>query len=141
MLDIIFDDSDYYVKRCIDKGNNRTAELHNQKSRCLSKKCNIDVEKFVVLEQGLPNSFLVPSETADGRYEVNMDLGLCKCPMGMLRGPCKHKHVVAANFNVVCAEIIPSSDSLSASHLREFYHFLATGTQKDKNWYRPNTMR
>ena len=26
---------------------------------------------------------------------------------------------------------------MSDSHLREFYHFLATGTQKDKNWYRP----
>ena len=113
-------------------GNGRMAELHNQKLRYLSKKCNIDVGKIVVLEQGLPNSFLVPSETANGRYyEVNMDLGLCKCPMGMLHGPCKHKN----NFNVVCAAIIPSSDSLSDSHLQEFYHVLATGTQKDKNWY------
>ena len=102
LLDIILDESDYYVRRCIDIGNNRTAQLRNQKSRYLSKKCNIVVEKIVELEQGLPNSFLVPSETADGRYyDVNMDLGLCECPMGMLRGPCKHKHVVAVNFNVV----------------------------------------
>ena len=91
-----------------------------------------------MLEQELPNSFLVPSETADGRYyAANMDLGFCECPMGMLRGPCMHKHAVAANFNVVCANIIPSRDPFSNSHLREFFHFLATGTQNDKNWYRP----
>ena len=101
LLDIILDDSDHYVKRCIDIGNNRTAELQNQKSCYLHKKCNI-VDKIIVPEKGLPNSFPVPSETVNGKnYEVNMDLGLCECPMGILPGTCKHKHAVAANFDVV----------------------------------------
>lgn len=66
-----------------------------------------------------------------------MDLGLCECPMGMLRGPCKHKHLVAANFSIPSPDVIPSSDSESDSALRAFYHFLGTGTQMNANWYRP----
>ena len=42
LLDIILDDSAYYVHRCIDIGNNRISQFQNQKSRYLSKHCHID---------------------------------------------------------------------------------------------------
>ena len=138
LVDIIFDDSEYYVYRCIDIGNNRTEFLENQKSRYLPKNSTIDCDKIMRQEDGLPNTFLVPSETSDDLlYEVNMDLGLCECPMGMLRGPCKHKHAVAKKFPVISSDVIPSSDSNSDSALRAFYHFIGTGTQLSANWYRP----
>ena len=96
LLDIILDDSIYYVQRCIDIGNNRVSEFRNQKSRYFAKRTTIDVEKIIrVGSEGGKNdeigTYRVPSETvADKFYDVNMDLSLCECPQGMLRGPCKH---------------------------------------------------
>ena len=53
-LDIVLDDSVYYVQRCIDIGNNR-----NQNSRYLSKKCNIDPTKNVGLDGDVEKIFSV----------------------------------------------------------------------------------
>ena len=96
-LDIVLDDSVYYAQR-IDMGNNRVSQIRNQNSRYLSKKCDIDPTKIAALDDDVPNSYLVPSERIEGKmYEVNMDLGLCECSSGMLRGPCKHKQIVATH--------------------------------------------
>ena len=38
LLETILDDSDYYVQRCVDVGNNRTSKLVNQKSKYLFSK-------------------------------------------------------------------------------------------------------
>ena len=65
-------------------------------------------------------------------YEVNMDLCICECPKGRLRGPCKHKHVVAEHFNLATPDVIPTKDP----RVRSFYHFLATGVEKESSWYR-----
>ena len=103
LLEIVIDDSVYYATRCIDIGNNR--KLKNQKSRYLAKKCKIDAKQRVTLDD---NSYPVTSELIEGKmYVVNMDLRLCQCPAGMLRGPCKHKQLVADHFNLVCADVIP----------------------------------
>ena len=81
---MILDDSEYYVNRCIDIRNNRMESFTNQNSRYLPKNSCIDSKQIVVVKDGLPNSYLAPSEgTKDLFYEVNMDLGLCECPMGM----------------------------------------------------------
>ena len=138
LLDVLLDDSVYYVRRCIDIGNNRVSEFRNQRSRYFAKKTNINVDKIVRIEsEGNSNeergTFRVPSETVDDKfYDVNMDLGLCECPMGRLRGPCKHKHVVAEHFNLVTPDVIPTNNSRT----RAFFHFIATGTERDPNWYR-----
>ena len=132
LLDIVPDNSIYYVQRCIDIGNNRISQLKNQRSRYLSKKCKIDRNKIVVLHNGLPNSYLVPSERIVGKmYEVNMDFSVCQCP-GMLRGPCKHKQIVAEHFKIVSSDLIPENDP----RIRTFYHYLATGTRRSNSWYR-----
>ena len=73
-LDIVLDDSVYYVQRCI--GNNRVSQIRNHNSRYLSKKCNIDPTKIVTFDVDVPNSYLVPSERIEGKmYKFNMDLG------------------------------------------------------------------
>ena len=50
----------------------------------------------------------------------------------MLKGPCKHKHVLAEKCQVVSADVIPNHNP----HVRAHYHFLATGERRDANWYR-----
>ena len=88
---MVLDDSEYYVQRCIDIGNKRLSELKNQESRYFRRSTSINSDAIVATEDGLSNSYIVPSERTNGKfYEVNMDLGLCECPIGMLRGPCKH---------------------------------------------------
>ena len=85
LLDIVLDNSIYYVQRCIDIGNNRISQLRHQRSRYLSKKCNIDRNRIVVLHNGLPNSYLVPSERIEWKmYEVNMDFSVCQLHGGHL---------------------------------------------------------
>ena len=131
LLDIILDDSIYYVQRCINIGNNCVSECRNQKSRYFAKHTNIAVEKIIKVDNDV--TYLVPSETVEGKfYNVNMELGLCECAKGMLRGPCKHKHIVAEHFNILSCDVIPKSES----RVRAFYHFLTPGTEKDANWYR-----
>ena len=133
LLEIVLDDSAYYVQRCIDIGNNRVSQIKNQRSRYRLKKCNIDRSKIVSLDNGVPNSYLVPSERIEGKmYEVNMDLGVCQCEIGKLRGPCKHKQIVADHFKIACSDLLPENDP----KVRAFYHFLATGIHQNSNWYR-----
>ena len=132
LLDIILDDSVDFINRCIDVGNNRTSQFQYQKSRYVAKHFNIDAEKIIVLDPD-QNTYLVPSESINGKfYEVNMDLGLCECPQGMLKGPCKHKHVLAEKCQVISADVIPNHNP----HVRAFYRSLATGESRDANWYR-----
>ena len=105
---------------------------HHQKSRYVAKHCNIDIEKVVVIDL-YQNTYLVPSDSIDGKfYKVNMDLGLCECPQGMLKGPRKHKHVLAEKCQVLSADVIPNHNPQVRAH----YHFLATGERRDANWYR-----
>ena len=131
LLDIILDDSIYYGQRCINIGNNCVSEFRNQKSRYFAKHTNIAVEKIIQVDND--GTYLVPSETVEGKfYNVNMELGLCECAKGMLRGPCKHKHIVAEHFNILSCDVIPKSEP----RVRAFYHFLATGTEKDAERYR-----
>ena len=72
----------------------------------------------------VPNSYLVSSERVEGKmYKVNMDLGLCDCSSGMLRGPCKHNQIVATHFNLISFDLIPEQNP----RVRAFHHYLATG--------------
>ena len=126
------------VRQRIDICNNRVYQIRTQNSRYLSKKCNIDPTKIVALDDDVPNSYLVPSERIEGKmYCVNMDLGLCECSFSMLRGPCKHKQIIATHFNLIPSDLIPEQDP----RVRAFYHYLATGKQQNANWYRSLTQQ
>ena len=52
-----------------------------------------------------------------------MDLGLCDCSPGMLRGPCKHNQIVATHFTLISSDLIPEQDP----RVRAFHRYLATG--------------
>jgi len=106
LLDTVLDDSHYYVQRCIDVGNMRLEKLVNQKSKYLFKKTNIDTSLIENLRKKM--------------FKVDMTLGLCECAMGLSKGPCKHKHIVAKHFDVASLHTIPSDNEI----MRAFYHFL-----------------
>ena len=127
----MLDDSDYYVQRCIDVGNNRTSKLINQKSKYLFSKTNIDVSRIKVLGD---NTYHFPSENEqDTYYFVDMEIGLSECPVGLSRGPCKHKHVLTKECNLISFDTIPTE----SCEMRSFYHFLGTGQREVPTWYRP----
>ena len=85
LLKIVMDNSEHHARKCIDMANNLlTSRLINQNSRYLAKKSAIDPQKIVRMDDG---SFSVPSETKkDVYYTVNMELRLCECYNGRLKG-------------------------------------------------------
>ena len=62
-----------------------------------------------------------------------MGIGLCECPVGLSRGPCKHKAILSKQFNLLSFDIIPTE----SCEMRAFYHFLGTGQRENPFWYRP----
>ena len=132
LLKIVMDDSQYHARRCIDMGNNLlTSRLNNQKSRYLAKKCSIDPSKIVRIDS---STFLVPSETKkEVFYEVNMDLRLCECYMGQLKGPCKHKSIVSTTQNIPSFDVVPTENP----EMRALFMYLGTGKKHNQNWFKP----
>lgn len=133
LLDMILDDSSYYVMRCLDVSGNRTSQLKNQKSRYLSKKCQIDPTNIEKIDENL---YMVPSEQHfqefKKMYMVNMNLSICECPVGILHGPCKHKQIVAEHFKIASPDVIPHENP----QVRALYYYLATGERKSMTWFR-----
>ena len=75
-------------------------------TKYLFKKTNIDTSLIENLRKKM--------------FKVDMTLGLCECAMGLSKGPCKHKHIVAKHFDVASLHTIPSDSEI----MRAFYHFL-----------------
>ena len=113
-------------------GNNLlTSRLNNQKARYLAKKCSIDPSKIVRIDS---STFLVPSETKkEVLYEVNMDLRLCECYMGQLKGPCKHKSIVSTTQNIPSFDVVPTENP----EMRALFMYLGTGKKQNPNWFKP----
>jgi hypothetical protein len=132
LLDICLDDSVLYSRRCLDVSHNRNYHLFtNQKSKYLfnPKKANINPESIIQLSA---TEFLVPSETiADKLYRVDMEAGLCECPQGFLKGPCKHKGIVSHTFKLRNFDTLPQQNE----KMRAFYYFLGTGGNRDVSWF------
>ena len=132
LLKIVMDDLQYHVRRCVDMGNNLlTSRVDNQRSRYLAHKSLIDPSRIVRIDS---SSFLVPSETkADMFYVVDMDLRLCECYMGQLKGPCKHKSIVSTTQNIPCFDVVPTENP----EMRALFMYLGTGKSQNPNWFRP----
>ena len=62
-----------------------------------------------------------------------MKSGLCECFKGALKGPCKHKALVAHQYKMKNFEILPKENE----KMRAFYHFLGTGIEHESSWFRP----
>jgi hypothetical protein len=132
LLSILLDESEFYAFKCVDAGNNRIESwLRNCHSKYISKLPDIDPDRIRQLGE---HTYLVPSETdPDRSYLVDMDMRLCSCPMGQLRGPCKHKRIVAMS------KMVPSFDVLPTKHplMRQKFMYLGTGTNIDIDWFLP----
>ena len=135
MLSLVMDRSEWYVNKVIDAANNRIEIwLKNCHSKYVKKLPNIDPERIIQLRPSA-NTYLVPSESdADVCYVVDMDARLCSCPQGRLRGPCKHKDIVAKTKQIPSFDIIPTSPKM-----RQLYMFLGTGQHTELDWFLPLT--
>ena len=139
LLEIECDLSEYDRQRCIDLASNRlTSRLVNQRSRFLGpgsavarKKVTIDPELIKLEGDG---SFTVPSETkADVSYSVDMELRICSCPHGRLKGPCKHRMLVSLTQNLPSFDLIPES----SAEMRQMWMFLGTGEHTNIDYFLP----
>ena len=64
---------------------------------------------------------------------VNLKEGLCECMQGALKGPCKHKSLVAQRYKMKNFEMLPKANE----NMRAFYYFLGTGIEQETTWFRP----
>ena len=132
LLAILLDESEFYCNKFVDAANNRLQSwLKNCHSRYITKLPSIDPDKIVHVGG---HTYLVPSESdTDITYLVDMDMRLCSCPMGQLRGPCKHKYLVSVS------KIVPSFDVLPTQHpaMRQQFMFIGTGENMDIDWFLP----
>ena len=129
LLEIEADDSSYYAQRCIDVASNTlTSRLVNQRSRFLNRKAiAIDPKQIIREDDG---TFTVPSETRkEVFYSVDMELRICSCPDGVLRGPCKHRKLVAQSQNMLSWEASPE--------MRALWMELGTGKKTNLDYFQP----
>ena len=66
-------------------------------------------------------------------YIVNMELRLCECYLGQLKGPCKHKSIVSTTQNIPSFDVVPTENP----EMRAVFMFLGTGKKHNMNWFQP----
>ena len=132
LLSILLDKSEFYSNKCVDAGNNVLESwLRNCNSKYVRQIPNINPDS---IEQIGPHSFLVPSETdGDISYLVDMEMRLCSCVQGQLRGPCKHKHIVSVSKMLPSFDVLPTKNP----EMRRMFMYLGTGKTMDMNWFLP----
>ena len=132
LVEIECDDSSYYTQRCVDIASNTLmSRLRNQKSRFLNKTVDIDPTQIIQEEDG---TFSVPSETkGDVTYSVDMELRICSCPDGRLKGPCKHRKIVASSQNLPSFDVIPNC----SPQMRAIWMEIGTGKQTPISYFQP----
>ena len=134
MLQIVLDNSEWYVNKVVDAANNRIASwLKNCNSRFSIKRPNIDPS---LIQQLNPpeHTYIVPFEDKeDIFYVVDMDSRCCSCPLGRLTGPCKHKVLVSECKNLPSFDLIPTA----SAQMRQLYMFIGTGKHESLNWFLP----
>ena len=97
----------------------------------VNRQPDIDTDK---IEQVGPNSYLVPSEThPDISYLVDMNVRNCSCPVGRLRGPCKHKNILAASKNLSSFDVLPTTNPI----MRQLFMKLGTGKVLPLDYFLP----
>ena len=132
LLSILLDNSEFYANKCVDAGNNVLETwLRNCQSKYVKQMPSIKPEDIVQIG---PLNFLVPSETnPDTSYLVDMEMRLCSCPQGQLRGPCKHKRIVSVSRMLPSFDVLPTKNP----EMRRIFMYLGTGKTMDMNWFLP----
>ena len=133
LLSLLLDNSEFYQNKCVDCANNVLESwLRNCHSKyVVNRQPDIDTDK---IEQVGPNSYLVPSEThPDISYLVDMNVRNCSCPVGRLRGPCKHKNILAASKNLSSFDVLPTTNPI----MRQLFMKLGTGKVLPLDYFLP----
>ena len=80
------------------------------------------------------NCFLVPSESKDGEfYLIDMNMRTCTCPVGVTRGPCKHKMLVSSSKKLPSFDMLPTE----SAEMRRIWMFIGTGKEVGLEWFLP----
>ena len=62
-----------------------------------------------------------------------MELRICSCPDGVLRGPCKHRKLVAQSQNMLSWDIVPEA----SPEMRALWMELGTGKKTNLDYFQP----
>ena len=131
LLDVVLDDSAYYIKRLLDIGNGRLGAFQHSKSRYVLK-VTTTIKENQITELG-DSKFIVESQSnPEVIYQVDMVSGFCDCKSGMNCGPCKHKDAISKYFKIAEFSVLPECDA----NMRAMYHYIAEGIVCDNTWYR-----
>ena len=132
LLSILLDESEFYSNKCVDTANNRIESwLKNSHSKYITNLPNIEPNDIVHVAG---HTYLVPSESdPDTSYLVDMAMRLCSCPMGKLRGPCKHKYIVSVSKMVPSFDVLPTQQPA----MRQLFMYIGTGKNMDIDWFLP----
>ena len=108
------------------------AWLRNCHSKYVVSK-RIDVDATKIQEIG-DHCYLVPSESKENiSYIVDMSMRSCTCPMGRLRGPCKHKFIVSTSLNIASFDVIPTTNPV----MRQLFMKIGCGTELPIDYFLP----
>lgn len=93
----------FYECQLLDIANNRLDNVKHSKFTPIPS--SIDLDQINKLSS---NYYSVPSESKPGVfYQVNTEIGMCTCYVGLNGGPCKHQAAVVKRFNIQSLNIIP----------------------------------
>ena len=130
LLEVLCDDSAYYVNKLTDIGNGRDTVLKQANNKYIEKQTKLTIDQVVDLGD---KKYLVESETnSENHYVCDMISGYCTCPAGNTCAPCKHKSAVSHHFKEAHTTQTPANDPRQ----RAMYHYIAWGRTMESSFYR-----
>ena len=76
----------------------------------------------------------MPSESKDGElYLVDMNRRSCTCPVGVTRGPCKHKMLVSSSKKLPSFDVVPTENPT----VTRIFMYIGTGKEVPLEWFLP----
>ncbi|XP_071959838.1 uncharacterized protein [Antedon mediterranea] len=121
----------YNVRKLTDIANNRL-NSNNLISRFYP--CPKDVSPDAVTKLGNCQEYTVKSGRENTYYNVNMDIGICTCPIGRTGAPCKHQAAIMHKYSIESSNFLP----VQSVDMRKLFYTIATGGDAiDDHWFQP----
>lgn len=114
----------FYVRRLLSFAHRHSGTYRVAKRFLCPGWENVNMEK--IEKSNVENEYFVVS-TRDNNltYTVNIEIGICSCPVGINGAPCKHQGAVSAKFHITTLNFLPSLTSED----RMLYAYIALGMQ------------
>ena len=134
MLDFIVNHLElYFERRLLNIAQSRFEKV--VQSRFIHRKADgVNLDKIVHLDGPKGKTFKVHSSSSSEMYTVDMNLGICSCPVGKTSAPCKHQAAVLKVFRSINSiNYIP----LTSREGRRLFSMVSLGKDKccEKSWY------